>query len=1167
MNSPISTHFFSLFSRLLVLLICIGGTYSAQAQVDWSDSLDIVLPEPRLAKVNFTNIPWIPSKKEDVANAWMEFDDGAGNTFRRRVNLKIHGQYSLIYPKRNLTLKLCADEWVGDSTYQMQIGNWLKQDGFHLKAYYTDLFRGAGTVAYRLFDQVTSLRGDSARAWQRAGIDDHNKALCHPDGFPCQIYINGKFFGLYAWQLKKDHKNMNLRKDSAQHIHLDGILSDATLFHSRIQWSQFEVRNPSKLYTMRGVRYDGDAPQELMDETSPFYDLASDSPKIRKAKQRSAQVKHSIELLSRYHNQLNDLEASGVSTQTIRDSIAACYDIASLIDYVCFSYFLGNSDGFRKNWQWFTYDGHKWSVAPYDLDGIIGHSGDVLLPASMASLSTDYRLFGINIGGPTYWLCRYFWEDICHRYELLRDAGIFTPDNFMALLTDWQQRIGDEVYANERTTWPSSPCYNEPLANQGWMTDGQWAGYSTIADYDANRTYVMGDKCRQAERIWTAVAEENRGIEPSKQSGAPDSLPRVRQWLEDHQQLFDAYLGYHGQDYTQSLVIDDSGWTTLNTMLSCPIPLGVAVYQVGSASSIRKQDGHNVSDLALERVLRIEPYQSYLVHGQPGEYLLSGPCVPLDWKNHSDYLETGLLTGMDEWSYVPKGKYVLQTIGGVTAFYPVNSAQKVSVNAWQAYLNPPSRVNPAYFLFDGEPCDIVPPVEVDSTWLHELPVIELAYDSSSFNANRFISARFTYHDADTVKTYHCRVRRRGGTSLLLDKPNYAVKFVDDEGEPRDVRFMDMRKDNNWILDAMASDYAKMRNRVSMDLWLDFSRPPYHQQAEPKAVNGYRGKYVEVYANGEYMGLFCLMERLDRKQLKIKKYSVDDNDSTKLVHRGLMYKAVSGNTVRTPFFYWQQNEPNEAGSYYDGMQCEYPDVTEGEPWTWLPLRSNIYELAARTGTKFRNEVPTLFDVPVFIDYVLFIDLLYANDNVGKNFYTWFYDQSSEDQRLGFTPWDLDTSWGRNYLGGRVDATSVLGNKSNFDIRMTKQWKGYADTLAIRYAELRDSLWAESALCQRFDQYFDLFARTGVWQRELDCWKNSKDKLRPLADEQEYIHQWIHDRLLFLDDVYGYDPAAIQQITSDRVATSSPRYYDLWGRPATQRRGLVITADGKHRYLTL
>lgn len=43
----------------------------------------------------------------------------------------------------------------------------------------------------------------------------------------------------------------------------------------------------------------------------------------------------------------------------------------------------------------------------------------------------------------------------------------------------------------------------------------------------------------------------------------------------------------------------------------------------------------------------------------------------------------------------------------------------------------------------------------------------------------------------------------------------------------------MRSDNNWILDAMAVDRARMRNRVSTDLWLAFSTKPYHAAYTPK----------------------------------------------------------------------------------------------------------------------------------------------------------------------------------------------------------------------------------------------------------------------------------------------------------------------------------------------
>lgn len=417
---------------------------------------------------------------------------------------------------------------------------------------------------------------------------------------------------------------------------------------------------------------------------------------------------------------------------------------------------------------------------------------------------------------------------------------------------------------------------------------------------------------------------------------------------------------------------------------------------------------------------------------------------------------------------------------------------------------------------------------IDTTHISQIPVVTMTYDQTAFNKKTFIPATFTLYEADSIRTYQCKVRHRGATSLAYDKPNYAVKMLDEEGGDRDVRLAGMRKDNYWILDAMASDFGKVRNRVSMDLWLAFSRKPYHHALEPKSINGYRGRYVEVYVNDQYEGLFCLMERVDRKQLHLKKYKKEHEevaeDSTVTIvpqyHRGLLYKAVNGANTRTPYLLWQPDEPNNTKQNYDGMQGEYPDVTKGEPWDWNCLRDNIYFMAAKTSSTFNLGVGDRFDVPVFVDYVLFIDLLFANDNVGKNVFYWFYDQSSDDQRISVTPWDLDTSWGRNYQGSRVDARKVLSNKSNFNTRFEKWGNGYADTLATRYAQLRDHWWREERLVRRFDQYFDLFDASGAWQRECERWGNSNCKTRGLEEEREYVHQWIHDRFAFLDETYGY-----------------------------------------------
>lgn len=107
------------------------------------------------------------------------------------------GNASLSFPKKNVKVDFCEDEWVGDITTSITIGDWVEQDGFHFKAYYADYFRGVAVTGYKLYQQMTD---DIGRAWSRSGglAKNEPKALCHPDGFPCVVYLDGNFYGIYS---------------------------------------------------------------------------------------------------------------------------------------------------------------------------------------------------------------------------------------------------------------------------------------------------------------------------------------------------------------------------------------------------------------------------------------------------------------------------------------------------------------------------------------------------------------------------------------------------------------------------------------------------------------------------------------------------------------------------------------------------------------------------------------------------------------------------------------------------------------------------------------------------------------------------------------------------------------------------------------------------------
>lgn len=480
------------------------GLAAADAQVDYSEAADFDIGEPRFAWVNITGLAALPTAKTDVRQVWVEVNDGGGNRFRKRALLKAQGSWSLKFPKRNFSCQFCEGDWSGTATTGIRIGQWVRQDEFHFKAFYTDFLRGIGEVGYKLFHAMVA---DRPPYWERGGCGTPSRrARCLPDGFPCAVYLEGKFLGLYAWQLKKSRKNMNMERGNPLHIHLDGNLNNSTLFRGSVQWSQFEVRHP-------------------------------------KAADCTEQTRQAIVRLSQYHAELASLEASGADSLTMRRALAERFDMASLLDYDVFYQFVCNCDGSLKNWQWFSYDGRRWLVAPYDLDQTFGlNLYGVVRPAVWQHSPL--------VEGPFYWVERYCQRELALRYAQLRVAGVLAEDGILPLMRDWHERVPEEMHRQERVRWPDSPCFGEAICNAGWRPSTDWERYTTTPDYSASASYGAGDLCKLEGRLWQAT-QPTRGVRPYLRNSQRDSLQRLERWVADRLAYLDER--YHVRQLLQSV--------------------------------------------------------------------------------------------------------------------------------------------------------------------------------------------------------------------------------------------------------------------------------------------------------------------------------------------------------------------------------------------------------------------------------------------------------------------------------------------------------------------------------------------------------------------------------------------------------------------------------------
>ncbi len=426
-----------------------------------------------------------------------------------------------------------------------------------------------------------------------------------------------------------------------------------------------------------------------------------------------------------------------------------------------------------------------------------------------------------------------------------------------------------------------------------------------------------------------------------------------------------------------------------------------------------------------------------------------------------------------------------------------------------------------------------------------MPIVEIT--GSGFNTETYAGGTLRVVNAeesgnDTV--IKAGLRYRGATAAGKQKKSYAIKLYDAAGESLDCQFFGLRSDNNWILDAMAIDNARMRNRVSTDLWLDFSAKPYQTQYKPKAVNGTRGRFVEVFLNGRYAGIYCMTEKVDRKQLQLRKLIESENSSEADTVRGVLYKSVNWSysvlmghepDVKS----YPKTEVSSASTLsesWDNWEAKYPDLSDAQSIDWEPLRKLVNLVAASNRADFFKYLEDYFDLPVWRDYYLFVELLLATDNHGKNEYLYNYDITKYN-KFSVCPWDLDGTWGMRWDGSETltaDATQNYitflwnyehGENNFYRLLSLYDYNDWNDSLASRYAQLRPNWFHPDSLYQRFASYRQLFKQSGADVREVSAWNNADGISLKFDTELNYLNNWIHQRVATLDKQYGFDASTL------------------------------------------
>ena len=336
------------------------------------------------------------------------------------------------------------------------------------------------------------------------------------------------------------------------------------------------------------------------------------------------------------------------------------------------------------------------------------------------------------------------------------------------------------------------------------------------------------------------------------------------------------------------------------------------------------------------------------------------------------------------------------------------------------------------------------------------------------------------------------VEFRGNSDGPNAKNSLDLEFDDD------ATFFGLREDDDWTLDALNNEPLKVNSYLSHALWLDMYRLPYAED-EPEAKAGAQVRFVEVAVNGAYYGLMLLSEELDRKQLKLKKPKDGER-------RGELYQGDKDRKATR--FEVDASVPDNTDKDWSGWDYEYPDEDDF-PVDWNNLYA-FYQLVTDSDDgSFETRVTEAYDLQNAADYLLFGNVVNAENNFSENLYLARYD---DDTPYFTVPWDLDNTFGNGDAPPSVDSANVWWGNGLYSRLTDVNPDSFNDRLCDRYTELRSGTLSDAALQARLTDAYELLRDNNVFSREAQRWPDLTDAT---PERLEATRSFLTARLGFMD----------------------------------------------------
>ncbi|TFG08083.1 MAG: hypothetical protein EU539_03375 [Promethearchaeota archaeon] len=347
--------------------------------------------------------------------------------------------------------------------------------------------------------------------------------------------------------------------------------------------------------------------------------------------------------------------------------------------------------------------------------------------------------------------------------------------------------------------------------------------------------------------------------------------------------------------------------------------------------------------------------------------------------------------------------------------------------------------------------------------------------------------------SEEIDPMKARIKIRGETTATYPKKGYRLELS--KGEP----LLGMRDDDDWQLFASYYDYTRIRFKLSFNLWRNLLSVDNPTAILPKS------RYVLLYFNAQFQGLYLLAEKNDRKLFGLNENLNNDTDDSLIFQA----KDPSNLTVYEPDK-WEQDWPNEDEGYYIIDDVMVNLITFINSST-----SDIDFFNETTGIYTKFEEINLIDFFLFNYFILHLDFW------NKNYFL-IRDNTtvSNPSKFSLIPWDFDLTFGQNistpedFENPTLDLESKIREKNLlFDRLLGNQ--SFRENCSKRWDTLRKEVWTNESISNMIMSIYG--ECIGYAQLDLNIWDQNYTVDKYITE----LRQWISDRLSFCDDHFEND----------------------------------------------